>query len=94
MKRNWIGLAKCSSMNPLRFDLTDRRTPEADRAAEAKRLCSGCKVVQLCAREAVDNTEYRLQTTTRAGIWLPDTGHKDYKDMLAAVHRIAAGASC
>ena len=94
MKRNWIDLAKCSTMNPLRFDLTDRRTPEADRAAEAQRLCSGCQVVQLCAREAVDNTEYRLQPPTRAGVWLPDTGHKDYKDMLAEVHRIAAGASC
>lgn len=78
MTTEWLDKAKCRNMNPRQFDLVDRRIyGPAATAAEAKRLCSGCAVVQECAAEAVSDVGYRLQTTTRAGVWVPDTGVKD-----------------
>ena len=95
MNEQWLDEAKCKDMNPLRFDLMDRRVYEPEAATEAQRLCSGCKVVQQCATEAIRDIGYRLQTTTRAGVWVPDTTHPNYRAAMAALIDIAKGrGSC
>lgn len=92
MKRNWIDQAKCSNMDPLRFDLLDRRIYRSEAtAAEAKRLCSGCEVVQACAAEAISDTGYKLQTTTRAGVWVPDQGDKNHRAVMEKLVSISKG---
>lgn len=91
MNTNWLDKAKCKDMNPRRFDLLDRRIYEPDSAAEAQRLCSGCEVVQACATEAIQDTGYRLQTTTRAGVWVPDTAHKNHRAAMAELVSISKG---
>lgn len=91
MTTKWIDKAKCKDMNPRRFDLMDRRVYEPEAETEAKRLCSGCKVVQECATEAITDIGYRLQTTTRAGVWVPDTTHQNYRAAMAKLIDIAKG---
>lgn len=83
MTTKWIDKAKCRDMEPRRFDLMDRRIFGADTATEAQRLCSGCEVVQECAVDAIRDIGYRLQTTTRAGVWVPDATHPDYRASIA-----------
>ena len=91
MKRNWIDQAKCRDMDPLRFDLLDRRIYGSASEAEAQRLCSGCEVVQACAAEAISDIGYRLQTTTRAGVWVPDTASKEHRAAMEKLVSIAKG---
>lgn len=91
MKRNWLDKAKCRDMEPRRFDLLDRRIFQPDSGAEAQRLCAGCEVVQECAADAIRDTGYRLQTTTRAGVWVPDTAHENYREAMAKLVSIAKG---
>lgn len=91
MTTEWLDKAKCRNMNPRQFDLVDRRIYEPASAAEAQRLCSGCEVVQACAAEAVSDTGYRLQTTTRAGVWVPDTAHKSYREAMEKLVSISKG---
>lgn len=91
MTTKWLDEAKCKDMDPRRFDLMDRRVYEPEAITEAQRLCSGCPVVQECAAEAVTDIGYRLQTTTRAGVWVPDTTHKSYRAALAKLIDLAKG---
>lgn len=88
---NWRESAKCNRMEPWRFDLSDRRILERDRPDEAMRLCSGCSVIRECATECVTETGYKLQTTTRAGVWVPESSHKSYLQAMGQLVKVSAG---
>ena len=64
----WIDNAKCVDMNPLDFDLSDRKVPYQHRQSTAAGLCSGCEVMQACARDALKYVD--LVLTVRAGLWV------------------------
>lgn len=91
MNENWMDQAKCRDMEPRRFDLLDRRIYGTAAQAEAQRLCSGCEVVKECAAEAITDIGYRLQTTTRAGVWVTDQADKGNRTAMEKLVSIAKG---
>lgn len=83
----WLDNAKCIDMNPLDFDLSDRKVPYQHRQSTAAGLCSGCKVMQACARDALKYVD--LVLTVRAGLWVEAMHKPARRESLGRLREIA-----
>lgn len=93
-RADWITRAKCRTMDPHSFDLSDRRSGETTPRPEvAQQLCEGCPVVRQCALDAM---EPLAVCSVRAGVWIPPISPRgrlarDYVRQLAVVAGVRAG---
>ncbi|MBA4504225.1 WhiB family transcriptional regulator [Corynebacterium sanguinis] len=71
-RHEWLLRAKCRSLDPELFDLSNVRDIKGSeyhsRDAIAEQLCYGCPVIRECARDAMDPLAVG---TVRAGVWIP-----------------------
>lgn len=91
----WQYQARCLGSDPRDYELEskvdfrNRWGEEATRGEVAAMLCSGCPVVEACAREAYQPLAVG---TVRAGVWIPTQKGKPRTQARAALKAIMEGA--
>ena len=86
-KYEWREWAKCAGQPVHRYELTG---DVINKQAKARELCSGCPVVQQCAKAALAAPSVGL---VRAGQWIPlEAGsHTGYSPLWVEVLTMIAG---